>query len=212
MPYVLLNFRGQLCEAQRPIGCVGRQFCPYFDFNLLLLCAPESSPPRLFTHTTLSHSHRQSNPLLSMNIYTDQLNHPKQDEDYNPHEFPPHVNRGAPPLAPPLAPPFHPLDIADPHFEEVAYPPDLRHDVNEFGPFHVINNHAIINNHPIPVDIDMDDDASFQPVPSMFVWSDCSPIGIPASTLIIPVRLKTCLNQITHSLTMDTGGQLGSGV
>src|SRR5271154_175365 len=102
-----------------------------------------------------------------MNIYTDQLNHPKQDEDHNPHEFPPHSNRAPPPFPPP----FHPVvDIADPDFEPVAYPPDLSDDVNEFGPFHVINNHAIINNHPIPMDIDMEDDGSFPPVLSVLVF------------------------------------------
>ena len=139
-----------------------------------------------------------------MSNYADQLNHPKQAEDHSPHEFPPHANRGAPPLAPP----FHPVDIADPDFEHVAYPPDLSDNVNEFGPFHVINNHHILNNHPIPMDIDMEDDGSFPPVLSLFcfVLSDFSPIGIPASTLIIRVRLKTFLNPITHSLTMDTEG------
>jgi hypothetical protein len=83
----------------------------------------------------------------------------------------------------------------------------LSDDVNEFGPFHVINNPAIPNNHPIPMDIDMEDDGSFPPVLSVFVFlSDFSPIGIPASTLIIRVRLKTFLNPITRSLTMDTEG------
>jgi len=57
------------------------------------------------------------------------------------------------------------VDFADPQFEP---PPDLRDDVNEFGPFHVINNHAVINNHHDPMDIDMDDDDSFVPVLSMF--------------------------------------------
>ena len=85
-----------------------------------------------------------------------------------------------------------------------AYPPDLDDDVNEFGPFHVINNHAIPNTHPIAVDIDMEDDGSFRPVLSVFVLSDFSPIGIPASTLIIRVRLKTFLSPITPSLTMET--------
>jgi hypothetical protein len=98
------------------------------------------------------------------------------------------------------------VDMADPDFDSVANPPDLCHDVDEFGPFHIINNHAIPNNYPIPMDIDMDDDGSFPPVLSVFVLSDFSPIGIPASTLIIPVRLKTFLNPITHSLTMDTEG------
>jgi hypothetical protein len=45
----------------------------------------------------------------------------------------------------------------------------LSDDINEFGPFHVINNHAIPNNHPIPMDIDMEDDGSFPPVLSVFV-------------------------------------------
>ena len=134
-----------------------------------------------------------------MSNYADQLNDPKPAEDHSPHEFPPYANRG-------VAAPFHPVDIADPDFEHVAYPPDLSDDVNEFGPFHVINNHAIPNNHPIPMDIDMEDDGSLLPVLSVFVLSDFSPIGILASTLIIPVRLKTFLNPITLSLTMDTEG------
>jgi hypothetical protein len=103
-----------------------------------------------------------------MSNYADQLNHPKQAEDHSPHEFPPQANRAASPLAPP----FHPVDIAEPDLEHVAYPPDLSDDVNEFGPFHVINNHPMPNNQPIPMDIDMEDDGSFPPVLSVFVLSD----------------------------------------
>ena len=59
-----------------------------------------------------------------------------------------------------------PVDFAEmePDFDPVPYPPDLSDDVNEFGPFHVINNHhAIINNRDISDDIDMEDEGDSLP-------------------------------------------------
>lgn len=98
-----------------------------------------------------------------MNVQMDPLSRPKPEDGASPHEFVPHANRVAPPLQPPSR--FEPVDFPDPQFEP---PPDLSDDVNEFGPFHVINNHAVINHPDEPMDIDMDDDDSFVPVLSMF--------------------------------------------
>ena len=147
-------------------------------------------------------------------------NSPKPDDGPSRHEVAPQVevNPGTAPFQ--FHPPNHlgPDDFVEPEFEA---PPDLSDDVNEFGPFHVIHNHAVVDHHDgdddggDPMDVDMrEDDDPFQPVlPLLTDNSDGrSPIGIPALTPHIQAHLKTCPSLITHFHTMDIDGLLTSVV